>query len=51
MLITLIAQILGLQIFVISSIVFVLIKILDRQLTESAVHQFEVMFTKELDWK
>ena len=49
MLITFIAQVLGLQILVFSIIAFVLMKILDRQLTESAVHRFEVMFAKELD--
>ena len=49
MLITFIAQVLGLQILAFLIIAFVLLKILDRQLTESAVHQFEVMFAKELD--
>ena len=50
MLITLIAKVVFLQIIVISIIIFVLIKILDYQLRESAVHQFEVMFAKELDF-
>ena len=44
-----IAQVLGLQILAFLIIAFVLMKILDHQLTESAVHRFEVMFAKELD--
>ena len=49
MLITLIGQVIFLQLVVFSVIVFVLIKILNRHLSESAVHQFELLFSKEVD--
>ena len=46
-----ILEILGLQLFLSAIIFTVLLKILNRHLTESALHQLELFFPKEIDPK
>ena len=49
MLIVRIAQFFLMQAVILAVIVFILLKILNRNLTEGAVHKFEVLFWKEVD--